>query len=420
VVVLALSVLFGLLLADYFARPLEALRQAARRVSEGDLSVRLERLRGGVEVTGLGEAFDGMVAKLRALVVKRDDLDSALTNFGEGLVLFDAEGVARYLNRTAAELLEADPGNPPRLNELSSDPTLVPSPGSTALDTSLVVREHGERGSLLLRVSVTPLEPGQGYACLLRDVTAEEATQAEVERQRRELQQSRQLAAIGALGAMITHRLNQPLSSIRLFLQQALRELRNERGREETIEKLTDSLEEVERASSSLKEILSAARPPTGERSDEVRFDDVAKRMITSLTEQIHRSGLAVRTEGLDALPPFVGARKDWEEAFFILVENACHACRPPGARLVIRGEAGPTATVLTFADSCGGIRAEILPKIFDLFFSTKARGSGTGLGLYILKQIVESYEGVITVQSTVGLGTTFRIELPLVERRIA
>lgn len=100
------------------------------------------------------------------------------------------------------------------------------------------------------------------------------------------------------------------------------------------------------------------------------------------------------------------------------LILNAREAM-PEGGRIGVRAEnvPGPTPTVrMTIADLGPGIPTEILPKIFDPYFSTKARGGtrGTGLGLTVCRSIVDQHGGTLTVLSTVGEGTTVRVDLPV------
>src|SRR5207237_3393340 len=101
------------------------------------------------------------------------------------------------------------------------------------------------------------------------------------------------------------------------------------------------------------------------------------------------------------------------------LLTNAHHAMRrqerPRRLSLTVRHDAVAGRVCLAIADSGAGIPREIQQKIFEAFFTTKAQGEGTGLGLSLCRSIVEEHGGVLTVESTVGVGTTFRIELPVV-----
>jgi signal transduction histidine kinase len=114
------------------------------------------------------------------------------------------------------------------------------------------------------------------------------------------------------------------------------------------------------------------------------------------------------------------------EQAFLNIVINAWHAM-PAGGTLTLWTRSTPVANRLprpgrvatpegvevSISDTGVGIPAEVLPRIFDPFFSTKGVGKGTGLGLAITRRILEDHRGTIEVSSQVGQGTTFRIWLP-------
>ena len=114
------------------------------------------------------------------------------------------------------------------------------------------------------------------------------------------------------------------------------------------------------------------------------------------------------------------------EQVLLNLIINACHAM-PDGGRLAVETgyvpqEGGPGEIVVTVADTGAGICAEDLPRIFDPFFSTKGphgtgEAPGTGLGLSVSQSIVSAHEGTLTVQSEVGVGTTFELRMPVCQR---
>jgi len=111
--------------------------------------------------------------------------------------------------------------------------------------------------------------------------------------------------------------------------------------------------------------------------------------------------------------PPHVLAIKgNLAQVFVNLITNACQAMQPGGAlRLSTRQEG--QEVVIHVTDNGAGMDSQTLAKVFDPFFTTKPDGSGSGLGLSIAQNIVESHGGKIEVQSSAGLGTTFVIRLP-------
>ena len=109
-------------------------------------------------------------------------------------------------------------------------------------------------------------------------------------------------------------------------------------------------------------------------------------------------------------------ANEQLVQVFVNLLTNACQAAPDKGGRVVIvtsRCPGQPRPIVVEVEDNGGGIAPEHLPHVFDPFFTTRAHKNGTGLGLSIVKSIVEAHGGTIRVESHLGRGTRFIIELP-------
>jgi signal transduction histidine kinase len=103
-----------------------------------------------------------------------------------------------------------------------------------------------------------------------------------------------------------------------------------------------------------------------------------------------------------------------FKQAMRNLYKNAANA---GASKIIVDTKRKDDQIFITISDNGPGIAPEILPKVFDLYFTTKPKGEGTGLGLYNVKQIIEAHGGRISVQSTLGEGTTFEIILPAVDR---
>ncbi len=115
----------------------------------------------------------------------------------------------------------------------------------------------------------------------------------------------------------------------------------------------------------------------------------------------------------LAELPPILGHPAQLSQVFINLLVNAAHAIERKGT-IAIATRARDATIVATVRDTGAGIPAESLPKIFDPFYTTKQRGHGTGLGLSIALEIIQKHGGTIDVETEVGTGTTFTIELPI------
>jgi signal transduction histidine kinase len=98
------------------------------------------------------------------------------------------------------------------------------------------------------------------------------------------------------------------------------------------------------------------------------------------------------------------------------LVVNAAHAMEHKRGTITLRTGIGPSSVWLEVEDTGSGIPKEALSRIFDPFFTTKPVGKGTGLGLSLSYGIIQKHHGHIEVESEIGVGTTFRITLPLTQ----
>jgi signal transduction histidine kinase len=131
-------------------------------------------------------------------------------------------------------------------------------------------------------------------------------------------------------------------------------------------------------------------------------------------TYSLRSSGVEVETHLDPSLPELTGDDQKLQQVILNLIVNAEYAMRgAPLKRLVVRTARESDTVVVEISDTGSGMSEETLQRIFEPFFTTKPAGEGTGLGLSVSYGIVEAHSGTITVDSTTGRGTTFRIVLP-------
>ena len=130
----------------------------------------------------------------------------------------------------------------------------------------------------------------------------------------------------------------------------------------------------------------------------------LAKHLLKSVTVNKH----------FDKIPEILCAPSQINQVFLNLVTNATQAMEAGNGTLTLTTRSDGNGVAVEVADNGKGIAPEVLPKIFDPFFSTKEIGKGTGLGLSISYKIVQQHGGRITVESQVGVGTKFTVWLPL------
>jgi PAS domain S-box-containing protein len=229
------------------------------------------------------------------------------------------------------------------------------------------------------------------------------------------MHRAEQLASLGTLGATVAHELNQPLTVMRLFLQQGLRALKDDNDGDKVAEVIDDCLSELTNAASIVDRFRRFARKSAPIYIAKVNLLEVANRIVEILAESARRDKLNLSVT-VESCPPYIiGNSFELEQMFFVLIQNAIQAADGKTLReLTITISSQGDQVHLTFADTCGGIKEEYIDKIFEPFFTTKPANLGTGLGLCILERIVKSHGGSVRVESRFGRGTIFYICLPI------
>jgi two-component system NtrC family sensor kinase len=217
------------------------------------------------------------------------------------------------------------------------------------------------------------------------------------------------MAELGMLATGLVHELNTPLSVIVSAAQMVLREEELSGFAREMIERIGL---EANRLSQFSRGLLSFTRR-NDDGEQEVNPAEVLRDVTAFLRYEAQKRSIRV-VEDLDYRTPFVSADPNHLKQICInLIMNAFQAMND-GGTLLLRSTTGSGGCAeLEIADTGPGIPAETLEHIFMPFYTTKAPGEGTGLGLFITRKIVELYNGTIAVKSTPGQGTTFHISLP-------
>ena len=244
---------------------------------------------------------------------------------------------------------------------------------------------------------------------------AEDVTEWRIAQQR--LGQTEKLAAVGQLAAGVMHEINNPLATI-LACAEALSHRVDDlaeasRGPFEEYLNIIDA--EVQRCRRIVDGLLDLARPKTGEKRQS-DINQIIEQTLFLLKHHDRFKRLSVHRQLLAGLPRVVVDRERIIQAFMALMLNAMDAMNSRGTLTVrtARSPGRPDELLAEFIDTGSGIRKEELSKIFEPFYTTKGPGRGTGLGLSIVYGIVQDHSGRIEVESQVGVGTTFKVYLPV------
>jgi len=255
-----------------------------------------------------------------------------------------------------------------------------------------------------------------GILGIFRDITEIKQTEEELDMYRERMIRAERLASLGTLSATVAHELTQPLTVIRLAVENSLEELKKMACPDSMMEDLKKGLSEVSHATSIVNRFRNFARESPEKSVKKVELKAIADRIIELLEESARRAKVILQVEDIGKLPPVYSNEKDLEQLFFALVENAIQSADgKKNHRLMISGHLRDNHYVeLRFSDDCGGIAPENIDRIFDPFFTTRSQGEGTGLGLCIVQQIVSRAGGKVRVQNKTGEGSTFLVTLPI------
>ncbi len=222
------------------------------------------------------------------------------------------------------------------------------------------------------------------------------------------------MAAIGEVVAAVAHGIRNPLANIRASAQVALLDCNDCQVGGLGPKSLTNIMGEVDRLEGRIKDLLQFVRPAERQ-SQPLDLNTVLRAALSIMAGRIGPARITVDERLSAALPVIVGDPMLLEQIFMSLIGNAIEATPEGGAITLSTGvepdNGGPPKVFVEVRDSGKGIRPGELPRIFDLFYTTKAQG--TGLGLAIAKKFTEAHGGTIDAWSRPGEGATFRVTLP-------
>jgi signal transduction histidine kinase len=243
----------------------------------------------------------------------------------------------------------------------------------------------------------------------------------ELTKTQQEAAQREKMAVIGTLAAGINHEICNPLGIARgqceAFLLNKRDGIYENTPDSEQLKQGLDIMQlvikEVDRATAITKKLSTFAKPSKGEITDDV---DVAK----ETDEVLALIGYELRLDKIEFvknIPPTLAHiradKKQIQEILFNLIRNAAQAITESG-KITVSAHEQDAKVLIDITDTGCGIPEDKLGMIFNPFYTTKDPGKGTGLGLFIVRQVVERNKGKISLKSKVGEGTTFTLEFPI------
>jgi signal transduction histidine kinase len=441
VATLLVSSLIAVLLSQWMLRPIHVIQSGLTRLGRGELDVRLDLP--GQEFKDLGTSFDAVSAQISALgragatATERagsgTDLESVMNNLEDAVALFSPSGEVIFHNAAMEGLLieiGVAPAGGATLGALAPthplkqlvDRTLVGRRSAGPIAVSSLTGEADEEAAaeserLLMSHAITDMG-GRflGAMLVVRNI-------GYLSQVHSTLNYSQKLAALGRLMAGVAHEVKNPLNAMTIHLELLKQKLTRHPAAvtvgagepdgapaPDVTKHVSVIADEIHRLDEVVAGFLKFARP------DELRLQPVGLATLigdvaTTVAPQAAERGVIVKADCPPDLPEINADPGMLQQALLNLALNACDAM-PDGGTLRMTCRAAPRRRVEVRVEDTGiGIQPEHLGRIFDLYFTTKAKGSGIGLSMVF--RIVQLHGGEVEVESTPGAGTTFKLTFP-------
>jgi C4-dicarboxylate-specific signal transduction histidine kinase len=236
----------------------------------------------------------------------------------------------------------------------------------------------------------------------------------QLEQSQSQLIQIEKMSAVGTLAAGIAHELNNPLMAILNFSNYCLKHTDKE-------DKRYSFLQDIEHEAGRCIEIVSNLLTFSRSEQDgkeEYQSESLARiinRVVRIMSYRINKEKVSLSTHVVESTPLILVKVGSMQQVILNLLTNALDAVGESQKKeIYIEVYPDGDSVCLTVTNTGRGIASEIMSKIYDPFFTTKPVGEGTGLGLTISRNIIESHGGYITCENKPGMGTTFKITLPV------
>lgn len=223
------------------------------------------------------------------------------------------------------------------------------------------------------------------------------------------LSQTEKMVSVGRLASGIAHEINNPLGGITLCFKNLIGENADHPNREKLIEAINDGLQKIKKI---VEQLLDFSRMSVTEKTP-VDINSMINRLLVFFNYAASKKNIRIVNDYMEQMPPMLIDENKMSQVFMNIIINAVQSMENGGV-LTIRTGIEDGFCVISFGDTGEGIPPEIIANVFEPFFTTKGVGEGTGLGLSVSKGIIEQHGGIIEVDSKVGVGTTFRIKLPV------
>ncbi|MBF0379973.1 MAG: response regulator [Magnetococcales bacterium] len=371
----------------------------------------------------------------RQLVLNLRYLESIIESMADALIVISPDGTVQTVNRLACDMLEYSEEEMvgKKLENFASMHSIFGENGFedllkngflSSFDTTIVSKNDRETPVLLSgSVHRDLTEEVTGVVLVAKDITDYKRSQTILREREAQLVHTGRLTAMGEMAAGIAHELNQPLAVIRIWSQS----LGNDVGRGSvSAERVTEATKEIDqqmkRATTIITHMRAFARGESDEPPEATDLAVPANEALLFFQEQFRIHEIELDMQIGENLPEVSLHAGRFEQVVVNLLSNARHAVDKKRSedssfqkKIALRLYASDDNkwVILEVADNGIGMSTHDRDRCLEPFFTTKEVGQGTGLGLHIIRGIVQEMNGRIHVDSQLGKGATFKIQLP-------
>ncbi len=412
------SIILAYLFTNVLLRSLDRLSQRIESIASGQYNppVKTSTSREAKEFADMQSQLDLVNQQILGAredqVQQRGNIERMIQRLEAGFLLFDPDGRLINASRSVERIL----AEPPERIEGQTFAQLFPAAtplgeliaaavaGKQSVTDSQVTLQRGDAGPVRVLVNIEALEgfpePGTTSTLLtLRD--------AESRRQiRSQLDLSTGLANISRQTAGVAHEIKNPLNAMALHLEILKGKLNGNTSVEREISVIGGEIARLDRV---VKKFLEFTRP-VEMRLKDLNLVDVARQVAALVWPDAERCGVSVELESPQKTAIIRGDEDLIKQALLNVVNNGIEAMKK-GGHLRLAVEPSAETVVVTVTDQGSGIAPEVRDKIFNLYFTTKEKGSGIGLAMSY--RFLQLHNGTMDFTSTPGMGTTFRMTFP-------
>ena len=282
-----------------------------------------------------------------------------------------------------------------------------------ALDIALLQRSGGRVRTLWTVAAVGRDAANAGAASPIEAVVAIGTDQSRLQELEDQVIRAERLATLGKIAAGVVHELNNPLTSISVYADYLLRKLEDTGVDPTDLEKLRRISGSAQRIQRFARELVQYARP-SGSGIEAIDVNDVVRQALSICEHLFDQTTTQLAVELDPTLPTVHAVPGQLEQVVINLVTNAAHAVDTGVGTIRVRTRHHSGRIELEIADSGPGVPAPDRERIFEPFYTTKPDGKGTGLGLPIVRNIVDQHLGEIAVGDADLGGAAFVVSLPV------